>query len=173
MYLGFKTEKKQVTLGIGYAYNRNKNIHEYFNKNGPPATNTSNFHGESCKIALNINWLVGKENRWIVGTNVELSILYSYKEFIHIENNPANNQTDFTHIYYTPQNIGWVGMNFGRIFKINDLIDFSIVFNIKVSSLVIGKDPNYQYNNLSTDPPRTNDRNLFVKTLNLNLSFKL
>ncbi len=173
LYIGFKTKKQQVTLGIGYSYNRNKNIREYLNKNGPPAITNSDFYCESYKIALNVNWLVGENKRWIVGTNVELSILNSYKEFVHIENNPASNQTDFSYEYYAPQNIGWIGVNFGRLFKINNLIDFNIVFNTKASSLILGKDPNYEYNNLPDDPARTNDRNFFVKTLNFNLCFKL
>ena len=57
-------------------------------------------------------------------------------------------------------------LDFGRLFKVNNVIDLSIIFNTKVSSLILGKGANKQKTN-------THDGVLFVKTLNINLSFKL
>jgi hypothetical protein len=179
LFAGFEKRKMQVTFGIGYAYLSSKYSHKYSNGGSNNSFSTDNFtlHEEFYKISFNLNWLVGDKNRWIVGMKTEYGLLSSFKEVFHLENNPYVVNPNYTYNYRTPQNTIWAGFNFGRLFKINKHIDFSIVFNTKISSLILGRPQkacssghDYDYRSLECDG--TADRNLFVKTLNINFIFK-
>ena len=182
LFAGFEKRKIQVVFGVGYAYLSTKYSHKDYIQGSNNSFTTTNYtlHEEFYKFSMNLNWKVGVKNRWIVGMKLEYGLLSSFKEVFHEENNPysVNPNFTYTYSYLTPQNTVWAGFNFGRLFKINKHIDFSIVFNTKISSLILGRPKNvsssghdYDYRSLGFDG--TADRNLFVKTLNLNFSFKL
>lgn len=172
-FLGLSGNKKQFTLGFGYAYHSSKNSKDYYingGTSGQIATKDYTFIDKSYKASLQLNYFVGDEKKWIIGMNIEAGIMYSYIEIVHIKNNPNVTSPNKTYEYFTPQTTYWTGMNFGRLFNLNKHLDFSIIFNTKVSSLILGTDSN---NNSGWGVFTTYDRNLLVKTMNFNLSLKI
>lgn len=166
LFIGLQNRKIQATLGFGYAYY----LYKYMDTYG---VNKDHIHNRDFRHkfyigSLNVNWLVGEKNCWMVGLSAEYGVLHYFKKFVHIDNPIL--VKDYSVEYITPQQIFWAGMNFGRLFKINKLIDFSIVFNTKLSSTISGRRPEGSSNLDNIGIP---DGNLFVKTLNFNLSFKL
>ncbi|HLC84156.1 MAG TPA: hypothetical protein VJI69_10030 [Bacteroidia bacterium] len=166
LFIGLQKRKIQATLGLGYAYYLCKYADTYGANND--YTRDRYFQHKFYISSLNVNWLVGDENCWIVGLNAEYGVLHYFKKFVHIDNPIV--VADYSIEYFTPQETIWAGINFGRLFKINKFIDFSIIFNTKASSIISGNRPKGSSypNNIGTP-----DRNLFVKTLNLNFSLKL
>ncbi len=171
LFVGFKTKRKQITLGMGYANYQSKNLHiyNYPNTSITQASVDYIFYHKFYKGNLNINWLVGENNRWIIGANLDCGVLFYFKEFSHVEYTLGQNDSDYTYEYPSPQIIMFTGINYGRLFKIAEHIDFAVSFNTKISSRILGATSNAS--NIKTS--KTPDRNLFVKTLNFNLIFKI
>lgn len=171
VFVGFQTIKRRITLGFGYADYQSKNFHIYNYPNSNTTSSTINytFYHKFYKSNLNINWLIGDKNRWMIGVNLECGVLYYFKEFSHVEHTLGASNFDNIYEYPSPQVILFSGMNFGRLFKINDYIDVSIFFNTKASSRIIGAASSESQIKKSKTP----DRNLFIKSLNFNLNFKI
>lgn len=171
LFVGFQTKKRRITLGLGYADYQSKNLHidNYPNSSNTSTTVEYTFYHKFYKSNINLNWLLGDNGRWMIGANLDCGILFYFKEFRHVEHTLGQSNIDLIYEYPSPQVIIFTGINFGRLFKINERIDLGIVFNTKVSSRIIGADNSESQITKSKTP----DRNLLIKSLNLNLNFKM
>ncbi len=159
-FVGYTSSKKQIHVGFGYSENNTQFSHDGLQKSKDYLRYRYKFY----TATVYFNWLVGKKSVWIIGPNAGYASLFYFADHGHIDAPPVT--IDYRRTFRTPQNTGWLGFTFGRLFPLNDHFEAGVYLITKTSSLILGQ-------NAVGFKSKTADRSFLVNTININLTFKI